>query len=88
MKRWGNESLKSLVSQLGICHSILKKFDKPVKAMVTGVGSQTLSILKSFDYDKWLLEFTDKNYTELFDKDKFIYLSGDAEEEMEEYDNK
>lgn len=73
---------------MGYCHSILRKSEKPVKVVVTGVGPVTTSILKAFDYDKWLLEFTDKRYTELFDTTKLVYLSGDAEEEMDDYDEK
>lgn len=85
-KRLSNKSLKSLVSQLGYCHSIIRKCEKPLNTIVTGLGPVTKSILELHDYEKWLLNFTDKNYTDLFDKSKLVYLSGDAEEEMGDFD--
>lgn len=36
----------------------------------------------------WLMDLLPKKFEELYSKDQLIYLTGDAEETMENFDNK
>ena len=51
--------------------------------MCTGIGPKTDEVLKKNNGDKWLLELESKSYLDLFDKDKLVYLSGDAEDDFD-----
>lgn len=74
--------------QFSYCHNYLRNFEKPLKTVITGLGPKTKQILSKYEYDKWLVDFKTEDYLELYQKKDLIYLSGDAEEEMEEFDDK
>ena len=42
--------------------------------------------MKERNSEKWLVELRDKDYLESVEAEKLVYLSGDAEEEMESFD--
>ncbi len=43
--------------------------------------------MKKRSSDKWLMKIKDRNYIESLKREDLVYLSGDAEEDMEEYDS-
>lgn len=80
------KSLVSFVNQLGQCNFTIKHSEKPFQLYITGVEEKTLSLLEARDYTKWVMNFSTQNYNELFSLDKFIYLTGDSDQIMQEYE--
>ena len=75
-----------MVNQFCVCHSLQRKSENPLKLTITGINDEIKTFIEKRDGEKWLLDYTEKNYLDIRDKEKFIYLSGDAEEEMTEFD--
>ena len=90
---------KSLVRQLSHMLGRNRKFEKPLKIVLTGVSERLLGLMRTNDGDKWLLggiehqcylevaqkylNMEDENSYVTDWKERLIYLTGDANEEME-----
>jgi hypothetical protein len=74
------------VNQLGQINALQKLLEKPLQLHITGVGNITQELLDQRSADKWIMHFHKENFDTLFEKDALVYLSGDAEKVMDEYE--
>lgn len=68
-----------LVKQIQFCYSTNRRADNPLQFYVTGVRGQTKERLEAIgDFKNWDVNFTEDDYTEVFDHSKIVYLSSDS----------
>lgn len=82
------KEIKSLCMQLAYCHSINRKFTVPSQLTLTNYEGHLKDMLTKTNVEKWGIALKEKSYLEYFPKEQLIYLTGDAEEDLEEYDSK
>ena len=83
----GQKELVSMSRQIEHCISCLRRHEKVIKMAVTGVSEQFEQVLKVRNYDRWPVQFEkDPSLTQLCPLEKLVYLTGDATEDMGEYD--
>lgn len=80
------KELNSVCIQLGYCQATNRKFPVPVKLTVTSFRDKVKEKMTRFGALQWGVVLLEKHYTEYFKLDDLIYLTGDAEEEIEEID--
>jgi len=80
------KELVSLCTQLGYCHHANKSFEKPTKLTITGYNGKLKERLTKQGADNWGIQLVEGHYLDLYDKEKLVYLSGDATEEIQELD--
>ena len=77
---------KSLSSQLALCYNINKRNNKKINFYFTNVTQELMNILNKNDADKWKVHYHDEPFYLIDDliklKKEFVYLSPDAEEEL------
>lgn len=77
---------KSLSSQLALCYNINKRNNKKINFYFTNTTQELMNILNKNDADKWKVHFHDEPFYLIDDliklKKEFVYLSPDAEEEL------
>lgn len=91
--------LNSLCTQLMYGHSENKKSENPVKLIITGINSTKLQgRFKAHSAANWGVDMypsldqenlsaNTKNYIDLFDKEKLVYLSADSENTLEKLED-
>lgn len=83
----GQKELVSMSRQIEHCISCLRRHDKVLKMVVTGLSEQFEQVLCVRNYDKWPVQFSkDPSLTQLCPPDRLIYLTGDASDEMGEFE--
>lgn len=78
------KEIKSLCVQLAYCHSINRKFPIRSQIVITSFTDQIKQKLAKTNAENWGVSLQEKHYLEYYDKSKLIYLTGDAEEELNE----
>ena len=77
---------KSLSSQLALCYNINKRNSKKINFYFTNMTQELMNILNKNDADKWKVHYHDEPFYLIDDliklKKEFVYLSPDAEEEL------
>ena len=77
---------KSLSSQLALCYNINKRNNKKINFYFTNMTQELMNILNKNDADKWKVYYNDEPFYLIDDliklKKEFVYLSPDAEEEL------
>ena len=77
---------KSLSSQLALCYNINKRNNKKINFYFTNMTQELMNILNKSDADKWKVHYHDEPFYLIDDliklKKEFVYLSPDAEEEL------
>ena len=77
---------KSLSSQLALCYNINKRNNKKINFYFTNMTQELMNILNKNDADKWKVHYHDEPFYLIDDliklKKEFVYLSPDAEEEL------
>lgn len=76
----------SLLTQL--CHFLCenKMSKNPLNMILTGVGPKLKELLEKRDGYSWPTTIHSEDYLDLFDKQKLVYLTGDSNVTMTEYD--
>nr|XP_022315846.1 tRNA (guanine(9)-N1)-methyltransferase-like isoform X2 [Crassostrea virginica] len=83
----GEKDIMKLVKQIQFCYSSNRRSQNPMQFFVTGVHGHTESRLKSIgDYQNWDVNFTSKDYCELFEKKDIVYLSSESDNVLQELD--
>jgi tRNA (guanine9-N1)-methyltransferase len=80
------KEMVSLSTQLAYCHNINKQFDKPTKLTITGFRDRLKERLDKYAAENWGIQLVKGHYLDLYPKERFVYLSGDATEEIHELD--
>lgn len=80
------KELKSVCEQLGYCQGTNKKFPAPTKLTITSFRDKVKERITHAGALQWGVVLLEKHYTEYFKREDLIYLTGDAEEEIEEID--
>lgn len=80
--------IKSLCNQLGLCQAKNKSYPIPSKLMIANFRDQVKEVVTRLGGLHWGIGLLEKHYTEYFPTTDLIYLSPDAEEEIEELDPK
>jgi hypothetical protein len=70
---------------LGQINALQKTVGEPLQLHVTGVGPKTKKLLDQRFADKWIMHFQESSFDGMFDSEKLVYLSGDAEGTMTDY---
>lgn len=81
--------IKSLVQQLLYSYGANRKAEKPVRLSLSGVrqGSETRAgLVKQAGYDGWAITVNEGNYIDLYERDRLVYLTADADEVVERFD--
>ena len=82
-----NREIKSLISQLSLCYSLNKYNKIKINYYFTNITQELIDKLNKNNADKWYVHYDKKPFyliEELINlKKEFIYLSPDAEEELE-----
>lgn len=78
------KEIKSLCLQLAYCHSANRKFGKCAKLILSDFNGAIKNKLFSMNVENWGIILEDKHYLNFYEKEKLVYLTGDAEEEMNE----
>ena len=78
------KEIKSLCLQLAYCHSINRKFPIRSQLVITSFRNQIKEKLLKTNAESWGVVLQEKHYLDCFEKEKLVYLTGDAEEEMGE----
>lgn len=81
------KEIKSLCLQLAYCHSINRKFPIRSQIVITSFKDQIKQKLTKTNAQSWGIVLEEKHYLDCYDKNKLVYLTGDAEEEMGELEN-
>ena len=82
------KELNSLCSQLAYCQATNKDFPIPSKLTISSFRNRIQEKLTKLGALNWGIVLLEKHYTEYFSTDDLVYLTGDAEEEIEELDPK
>ena len=82
------KELNSLCNQLGYCQATNKSYPLPSKLMISSFRDQIKEKITKLGGLHWGIGLLEKHYTDYFPTDDLIYLTGDAEEEIEELDPK
>ncbi len=82
------KELNSLCSQLAYCQASNKAHDIPTRLTITNFRGKVKDKLDRLGVDNWGVVLHEKHYTEHYDPKDMVYLTGDAEEEIEELDPK
>eukprot|EP01017_Pseudomicrothorax_dubius_P044133 TRINITY_DN7431_c0_g4_i1.p1 TRINITY_DN7431_c0_g4~~TRINITY_DN7431_c0_g4_i1.p1 ORF type:complete len:298 (-),score=82.56 TRINITY_DN7431_c0_g4_i1:55-948(-) len=80
------KELNSLSRQICHCYASNRKVETPSCLTVSSYSAGVKANLSKTSAERWDIEFLEKDYIEYYDKDKLIYLSGDAEETLQEVD--
>ncbi|XP_048761551.1 tRNA methyltransferase 10 homolog A-like isoform X4 [Ostrea edulis] len=81
----GDKDIMKLVKQIQFCYSSNRRSQNPMQFYVTGVHGQTKDRLEAIgDYQNWDVNFTNKDYHEVFEKKNIIYLSSESDNILEE----
>nr|CAG4637335.1 EOG090X0D3U [Ceriodaphnia reticulata] len=79
-KYMDERSLAKCIKQVGRCYSINRRAANPVQFHVSSLENKSLTeISKNTGYLNWDVNFHDKHYTEIFPKDKIVYLTSESE---------
>ena len=78
------KEIKSLCLQLAYCHSTNRKFEKCAKLILSDFNGAIKNKLSSMNVENWGILLEEKHYLNAYEKEKLVYLTGDAEEEMSE----
>ena len=79
--------ISSLWKQLMFGYANNRKAPKPVNLVFTGwKGKRFNSQLQIQSNRKWNVDVHEKWYTEVFDKEKLVYLTADSENTLERFD--
>lgn len=74
------------MNQLGQINALQKTVGEPLQLHVTGVGPKTKKLLDQRYADKWIMHFHPESFEGMFDRETLLYLSGDAEGTMTEFE--
>jgi len=80
------KELNSLCGQIGYCHSANKKLPIHCKMTITSYRDRVKGKLDKMGLLNWGIITHEKHYLDYYPHDKLVYLSGDAEEDIEEVD--
>ena len=81
---WLSEKeLISLCRQIGYCHASNKKLPIPAKIIVTSYNDKLKKQLSKMGADNWGIVLLEKHYLDYYPKDKLVYLTGDATEDVD-----
>ena len=79
--------INSLSKQLMFGYAENRKATKPVNLVFTGCkGERFKSQLQVQSNGGWNVDVHEKCYTEVFDKDKLVYLTADSEHTLERFE--
>ena len=82
------KELNSLCSQIGYCHSTNKKHQLHCKMTITSYRDKVKEKLIRLNAEQWGILLLEKHYLDYYSKEQLVYLTGDAEEDLEELDKK
>lgn len=78
------KEIKSLCMQLAYCHSVNRKFPVPSQIIFTSYKDQIKQKLIKTNVENWGVVLKENHYLDYYDKNKLVYLTGDAEEDLQE----
>ena len=78
------KEIKSLCLQFAYCHSANRKFPIRSQIVFTSFKDQIKQKMLKTNADSWGVMLEEKHYLDCYDKNKLVYLTGDAEEELNE----
>lgn len=78
------KEIKSLCMQLAYCHSINRKFPIPSQIILTSFKDQIKQKLIKTNVENWGVVLKENHYLDYYEKNKLVYLTGDAENDLEE----
>lgn len=82
------KELKSLCVQLGYCHSINQRQDKPLALTLTSYNGFIESQTKANGAENWGVGLQSQSMEECFDKEKLVYLTADSPDTIDEFNEK
>ncbi|CAK88351.1 unnamed protein product (macronuclear) [Paramecium tetraurelia] len=75
----------SLYKQIELCHSNNFKSAKPLNLIVTSLTEDFQQLLNKSNASNWGIQLNEKPYIDLFNKEDLVYLTGDTDNVMDEF---
>nr|CAG4647385.1 EOG090X0D3U [Megafenestra aurita] len=83
-KYMDERSLGKCMKQICRCYSINRRAANPVQFHVTSLEGKSLAEMsKNSGYSNWDVKFHDKNYLDIFSKEKIVYLTSESDNVIE-----
>ncbi|CAG9317040.1 unnamed protein product [Blepharisma stoltei] len=76
----------SLKQQIMFSYAENKKSENPVDLKLTGVDDSMEQEIKNLSSGNWAIDICKQNYIDLYEKEKLVYLTADATEEVDEFE--
>ena len=77
---------KSMAGQLAYVYNTNKNAEVPCNLQITGIEPSSImkSRLDMASSENWAVDFHEKSYIDVFDKEKLVYLTADSEHTIQE----
>ncbi len=82
------KEMKSLCNQVAYCHGINKQHTKPIRLTLSSYYGKVKDRLDSLGADRWGVVTHDDDYINHYPKEDLIYLTGDADTDMDQIEPK
>ncbi|XP_014358404.2 tRNA methyltransferase 10 homolog A isoform X1 [Papilio machaon] len=76
-----------VIKQILRCYSINRRSETPLQFHITSLGEKAKSDMSRHNgFENWDIEYHEQPYTEIFPKDKLVYLSSESDNVIEKFD--
>lgn len=77
---------QSLKQQLMFCHAENKKSESPIQMIITGISDDLSTKISEVSLGNWPVEMHRETYINIFEIEKLVYLTADAEEVIDDFE--
>ncbi|KPI91434.1 RNA (guanine-9-)-methyltransferase domain-containing protein 2 [Papilio xuthus] len=76
-----------VIKQILRCYSINRRSETPLQFHITSLGEKAKSDMSRHNgFENWDIEYHEQPYTEIFPKDKLVYLSSESDNVIEKFE--
>ena len=82
------KELKSLCVQLGYCHAVNQRMEKPMQLSITSYFGFVKEQTQACGADGWGLKLHEESMEKVFPKEKLVYLTADSPDVLDQFNEK
>ncbi|CAH0720775.1 unnamed protein product, partial [Brenthis ino] len=76
-----------VIKQILRCYSINRRSESPLQFFITSLGEKTkIDMSRHNGYENWDIVYHEKNYLDVFPKEKLFYLTSESDNVIEEFE--